>query len=845
MALYDFVWISRLVTFTQKSLSLGAENASAMTISLNWLKDYIDINLSPEEVSEILTSLGLEVEGMERVETIKGGLEGVVVGHVVECGRHPDADKLSLTKVDIGAGGELLSIVCGAPNVAQGQKVMVAPAGTTLYPLGSEEPLTLKRTKIRGELSEGMICAADELGLGEDHSGIIVLPEGTPVGMPAKDYYHVESDYIYEIGLTPNRSDATNHLGVAKDLAAFLKANRGHKGQVKLPSVEGFKADNHSLPVEVVVETPEACPRYAGVTIKGVKIGESPDWLKNRLRSIGLRPINNMVDITNFVLHELGQPLHAFDLAQVSGHKVIVKALPKGAVFTTLDEVKRELTGADLMICNGEEEGMCIGGVFGGVHSGVKETTTDIFLESAHFSPVWIRRTSMHHNLRTDAAKVFEKGSDPNIVIYALKRAALLMKELGGGQIASEIVDIYPEPVKPAEVRVKYRHIGRLIGIEIPRPELHAILDALEMKVLSDGEEAFTVAVPTNKSDVTREADVIEEILRIYGYDKVPIPEQVKTSINIAPSPDPNELRNTIGDYLAANGFQEMMALSLSQSRYYTKGPSEISEAELVYINNTSNVHLDIMRPDMLFSGLEALLHNQNRQQTGLKLFEFGRIYRHGEGGILEQQRLSLFLAGERWPESWLGNRQGPADYYSLKGFTDSILKRLGLAGYQESAVRNGNFAFGTQYHRGAQVLVQFGKVAPRISREMGLRGDIYHADFNWDALLKAAAKSSIQFEELNKFPTVRRDLALVIENSVKFSDIVAIARKVGKKLIRDINLFDVYENEAQLGKGKKSYAVSFLFEDPARTLSDKDVDKVVQELINAYEAQLGASIRR
>nr|HQU59293.1 phenylalanine--tRNA ligase subunit beta [Saprospiraceae bacterium] len=603
--------------------------------------------------------------------------------------------------------------------------------------------------------------------------------------------------------------------------------------------------DNHSLPVEVVVETPEACPRYAGVTIKGIKVGESPDWLKNRLRAIGLRPINNMVDITNFVLHELGQPLHAFDLAAVNGRKVIVKALPKGSRFTTLDEVERELTGADLMICNGKEEGMCIGGVFGGIGSGVKETTTDIFLESAHFNPTWIRRTSMHHNLRTDAAKVFEKGSDPNVVLYALKRAALLMKELGGGEIASEIVDIYPQPIKPAAVTVKYAHIGRLIGITIPRTEIHRILDALEMEILSDGEESFTVAVPTNKSDVTRQADVIEEILRIYGYDKVPIPEQVKTSINIAPQPDPNELRNIIGDYLAANGFQEMMALSLSQSRYYKKVVAGLADEKLVYINNTSNVHLDIMRPDMLISGLEALAHNQNRQQMDLKLFEFGRIYQHGSDGILEQRRLSLFLAGARWAETWLENRKGAADYYTLKSLTDNVLKRLGLSGYQESTIQEETFAFGIQYHRGAQILVQFGKVSPRISREMGLRGEVFYADFNWDALVKAAGKSKIEFQELNRFPTVRRDLAMVIENSVKFSDIVAIARKIGKKLIRDINLFDVYENEAQLGTGKKSYAVSFIFEDPAKTLSDKDVDKVVQQLIKEYEAQLGASIRR
>lgn len=816
-----------------------------MKISLNWLKEYLDIGLSPEEVSEILTGIGLEVEGMEQVETIKGGLEGVVVGKVLECSRHPNADRLSLTKVDIGNGEGPLQIICGAPNVAAGQTVMVATAGTTLYPIGSEEPLVLKKGKIRGEVSEGMICSEDELGIGEDHSGIVILPDDAPIGTPAREYFRIETDFVYEIGLTPNRSDATNHIGVAKDVAAYLKINHGHSGEVRLPSVDNFKPDNNSLPVEVIVEAPEACPRYAGVTIRGVAVGESPAWLRNRLLSIGLRPINNMVDITNFILHELGQPLHAFDLRQVAGNKIIVKALPKGAKFTTLDEVERELSGEDLMICNGREEGMCIGGVYGGINSGVKDDTTDIFLESAHFNPKWIRRTSMGHNLRTDAAKVFEKGSDPNIAVYALKRAALLMKELGGGEVASEVVDIYPEPVKPAEVEVKYAHISRLVGIEIPREEVHSILAALEMKVLSDGPEAFTVAVPTNKSDVTREADVIEEILRIYGYNKVPIPEQVKTGINIAPRPDPDELRNIAGNYLAANGCHEMMALSLSESRYYKDLYKSVPEEALVYINNTSNAQLDIMRPDMLFSGLAAVLHNQNRQQVNLKLFEFGRSYQHGENGIREEQHLSLFITGERYPESWISNRKGDADFYSLKALVSNVLARLGFSGYQETAIQDEAFAFGLQCHRGQQVLARYGQVSPRLSKQMDIRSLVYYADFQWDALLKAVRKNKIEYQELNKFPAMRRDLALVIDNSVKFNDIVAIARKVGKKLIQDINLFDVYENEAQLGKGKRSYAVSFLFEDATKTLQDKEVDKVVNQLIEAYESQLGASIRR
>jgi phenylalanyl-tRNA synthetase beta chain len=775
-----------------------------MNVSLNWLKEYIDIDLSPEEVGEILTDIGLEVEGMELVESIPGGLEGVVVGYVEECGQHPHADRLSLTKVQVGedAGG-LLQIVCGAPNVAQGQKVMVATVGTTLYPTDSEEPLKLKKGKIRGEVSEGMICAADELGVGKDHSGIMVLPEDTPVGTKARDYFNIEVDYVYEIGLTPNRSDATNHLGVAKDLAAYLKINHGLEEGVKLPDVSGFAVDNHSLPVEVVVENEEACPRYAGVTIKGLTVAESPDWLKKRLQAVGVKPINNMVDVTNFILHELGQPLHAFDLAQIEGQKIIVKTLEQNSKFITLDETERTLTNEDLMICDGNSKGMCIGGVFGGINSGVKDTTTDIFLESAHFNAKWIRRTSMRHNLRTDAAKVFEKGSDPNIAGYALKRAALLMKELGGGEIASEIVDLYPQPVEKVKIEVNYQHVNRLIGVDIPKALIHKILEALEMDILADSEDAFTVAVPTNKSDVLREADVIEEILRIYGYNKVPIPEQVKTGLNVAPKPDPNEVKDAIGNYLAASGFNEMMALSLSQSGYYTEKMPALAGQEFVYINNTSSVQLDIMRPDMLVSGLEAIVHNQNRQQQDLQLFEFGRVYFKVEGEIQEKERLSIFMTGARFPESWLNNRKGDADFYSLKALVHNVLQRLGIKNYQEEQVHNEVFAYSLRYFRGPNTVVQFGKVNPSVTKAMGVRGNVFFADFHWDVIFKAIRKNKIEYQELGKYPSMRRDLALVIDNSIKFSDIVGVARKHGKKLIKEINLFDVYENEAQLGKVK------------------------------------------
>ncbi len=814
-----------------------------MNISLNWLRRYLDINVTPEKLGEIFTDIGLELEGMEATESIKGGLRGVVVGQVMECEKHPNADKLSLTKVDVGTG-EWLQIVCGAPNVATGQKVLVATVGTTLHPTGGES-LEIKKGKIRGEESNGMICAADELGIGEDHSGILVLPENTAIGTSAKDYFKLEEDVVYEIGLTPNRSDATNHVGVAKDLAAALKINYNHTKSIKLPSVENFKVDNHSLPIEVVVENDEACPRYSGVCIKNVTVGESPDWLKNRLLSIGVRSINNIVDITNFVLHELGQPLHSFDYDVITGQKVIIKTLPEGSKFKTLDEVERSLSTEDLMICNGNSNGMCIAGVFGGAKSGVKETTKNIFLESAHFNPKWIRRSKTRHGLvNSEAARIFEKGSDPNITVYALKRAALLLQEIAGGEIASELIDLYPNIIAKKEVEVTYAQVNRLIGTEIPKLEIKKILEALELDIISESEETFTVAVPTNKADVHRPADIIEEILRIYGFNRVPIPTRVSISTNAAPKPDMNAIRNLIGDYLVANGFHEMMAMSLTESRYY-KEILPIEEEKLVYINNTSNVTQDIMRPAMLFSGLEAILHNQNRQQLDLKLYEFGRTYEKSEEKFKEYNHLSLFLTGARAAESWIQKDQTEADFYSLKSFVQNILARLGVSGYQETAFQNETFTFAIKYHRGEQVLAELGKMAPKLTKKMDIKSGVFYADFNWDNVVKASQKNVVTFAELNKFPVVRRDLALVIENSIKFADIAQIARKIGKNIVKDVNLFDVYENAEQLGDTKRSYAVSFTFEDATKTLQDKDVDKVMEQLIREYETKLGATIRR
>ena len=809
-----------------------------MLTSLNWIKQYIDTDLTAEEISEILTAIGLEVEGMETVESIQGGLRGVVIGEVKECGKHPNADRLSVTKVDIG-DGRLRDIVCGAPNVAAGQKVVVATEGTELYN-AEGKAFTIKKGKIRGEVSEGMICAEDELGLGNSHDGIMVLPDSTQVGTSAANYFNVESDIVYEIGLTPNRSDATCHLGVAKDLLAYLKINHNHSGDITLPDVSAFTAGNSHKSIEVVIQNTEACPRYAGILLENIEIKESPDWLKNKLKAVGVRPISNIVDITNYVLHELGQPLHAFDADKIAERKVIVKTLPEGTTFRTLDEVDRTLTNRDLIICDGASKGMCIGGIFGGIGSGVTENTTSIFLESAHFNASWIRKSSMHHILRTDAAKVFEKGSDPNICVFALKRAALLMQEFAGATIASDIIDIYPQPVQPVEIAITYRNINRLIGADITTDEMKDILTAMEMEITGEDASGLTIAVPTNKADVVREVDVIEEILRIYGFNKVAMPKYIKSALVTSPQPDPVVLRNTIGGMLAAAGFHEMMALSLSQSKYYG-GDVE----NLVYINNTSNIHLDIMRPDMLHSALETIAHNQNRQQNDLRLFEFGRTYCYNEENIEEQTHLSIVLTGAQEAESWHRDQQKPVSYFSLKGIIEAVLSRLGIEKYQQTTIDHHDLQFSMQYHRGNQILVSFGKVQKNHLKTFGIKQPVFFADFNWDNLLKAVKKHKIIFEELNKYPTTRRDLALVVEKTVQFQQISDIVKKTGKKIVSGINLFDVYENKEQLGENRKSYAISITFADSNKTLKDKDVDKVMQQVMQNCEKDLGAEVRK
>ncbi len=807
-----------------------------MNLSYNWLKKYIDFNLPIEELSEILTDIGLEVEGVEKVETVKGGLEGVVVGHVVECERHPNADKLSLTKVNLGEL-DLKQIVCGAPNVAAGQKVLIATIGTTLYS-AEGEPWKIKKGKIRGEVSEGMICAEDELGLGNDHDGIMVLPADVPVGTLAKDYFQIEDDYVFDIGLTPNRSDATSHLGAAKDLAAYLKINKDWKEDVNEPDISNFDVEVSNPPFAVTVENSQACPRYSGVTLSDITVGESPKWIKDVLRSIGVRPINNVVDITNFVLHEMGQPLHAFDAAKVANKEIRVKNLAEGTTFVSLDEQERKLYAEDLMICDGQDTPMCIAGVFGGLNSGVTETTTEIFLESAHFSAGSVRRSSTKHLLRTDAAKIFEKGSDPNLTVTALKRAALLLKEYGNAKITSEIVDIYPAEIKPTEIVVKYSKINKVIGTELEKEEVNDILRALEMELKPVDDNTFIVKVPTNKADVTREVDIIEEILRIYGFNKVPIPAQLKTAISYQNFPTKRQIQNAISGMLTNNGFNEMMGLSLIESEKYYG-----DQAGLVYINNTSNIHLNIMRPDALMTGLKSVAHNLNHQQSDVKLYEFGRYYRQDGETFNETEFLSLFITGKEGVAAW-NSSSTDSDIYAIKKWVGQVLTKAGISGFQSKPTEHEHLAIGLDFHRGPSNIVSFGEVKKKVLKKAEISQPVYYAEFNYKSLVRAAGKASIQVKEISKYPSTERDLSLVIGKEVQFEDILRITNKTEKKLIKETTLFDVYRNEEQLGEGKKSYAVKFVFQDNSKTLKDKEVDKVMSSLIDNFKSKLGAEIR-
>jgi phenylalanyl-tRNA synthetase beta chain len=822
-----------------------------MKISLDWLQQYVHVTASKEAVSDILTNIGLEVEGQEAYETIPGSLAGFVIGQVQTCIPHPNSDKLSLTTVEVG-GEEPLPIVCGAPNVAAGQKVVVATIGTLLYPEDGE-PFKIKKSKIRGEVSMGMICAEDELGLGKGHAGIMVLEADAPVGQAAADYFadRIVSDTIYDIGLTPNRSDATGHLGVAFDLSAALRTNYEHQGAFTRPEVSNWDSSSNNLEIQVTVEQTEQCQRYAGVCLENLTVKPSPEWLQHRLKSIGLTPKNNVVDITNFVLHELGQPLHAFDYDKIGGQGIVVKNLPEGSTFQTLDEEKRQLSSEDLMICDAQGNGLCMAGVFGGLTSGVTESTTRIFLESAYFDPTAIRRSSMRHLLRTDAATRFEKGVDPNSVLFALQRAVFLLQKYANASIASELVDWYPNPVARQEVAVRFDKVTNLIGADIPRGDLKAILSYLDMTMVQEDDVQFTVAVPTDKVDVTRDADVIEEILRIYGYNKVATPDTVNSVLSFAPKPNPFKVKNLLAELLTSIGFNEMMATSMTRSQYYNDHwPQE--EESLVFVNNTSNQHLDLMRPSMLFSGLEAIVHNQNRQQQNLKLYEFGKIYRKLRLGkeekraYVEQQQLTLFLTGQRTEENWHQAQQATS-FFSLKAAVEHILKRIGVDTnkLQTTALEEAPFTYALRYHRGKQDVVRFGRVDGNIAQGMGVKQEVFYAEFDFDVLLQILKKHQVQYQPISKYPAVRRDLALVLDNRVRYQEVLGVAIKTGGKQLRATNLFDVYENEEQVGKDKKSCSISFIFQDDNKTMKDKDIDKIMSKLIHTYENKLQALIRK
>lgn len=818
-----------------------------MKISYNWLKDYIGIEIDPHSLSEILTSIGLEVEGVEEWESVRGGLRGVVIGEVVTCRKHPDADKLSVTTVDIGRG-EHLHIVCGAPNVAAGQKVPVAVTGTTLY--RGEESLELKKTKIRGEVSEGMICAEDELGLGDSHEGILVLDSSAVPGTPASEYFSVVHDTIFEIGLTPNRIDSGSHFGVARDLAAYLSLNSGLDHEARKPSVDSFKTDSNTSGFEVIVENSNDCPRYTGITISDVTIGESPEWMKTRLRSIGLNPINNVVDITNFVQHEIGQPLHSFDADKITGKKVIIKNLPDKTGFLTLDGLDRSLSSRDLMICN-EEEGMCIAGVFGGIKSGVTSASKNIFLESAHFNAVSIRKTSKRHSLQTDASFRFERGTDPNITVWALKRAAIMIKELAGGKISSDIIDIYPEKIRNTITEVSFRNIERLIGKKIGKETIRRILGLLDIIILREDDETMLLEIPAYRVDVKLEADVIEEILRIYGYNNVEINDHVNSTLTYIGKPDLEKVVNTVSDLLSANGFAEIMCNSLNPAAWY-EGNSDFDASQLVTLANPLSSDLNAMRQSLLYGGLSSVIWNINRQCYDLRLYEFGNCYfRTGHGypvpsvdDYTERKSLDIFITGKTGKESW-NYKTNPTDFFHIKSATEMIFSRLGI---DSVLLANGEsqkkyFAESITYVLNNKVLAETGKLSKSMLSRFDIGQDVFYSHIDWDQVTMLIGRKAITYTELPKYPAVRRDMAMLLDRGIKFIRIRDIAFKTEKNVLRDVNLFDVYESDS-LGAYKKSYAVSFILRDDLRTLTDKNIDKVMNNLRRAFENELGARIR-
>lgn len=819
-----------------------------MNISYNWLKQYINIDITPDALSKALTSIGLEVGGVEEVQTIKGGLEGLVVGEVLTCVAHENSDHLHVTTVNVGEENPL-QIVCGAPNVAAGQKVIVATVGTKLY--AGDESFSIKRSKIRGVESMGMICAEDEIGVGTSHDGIIVLPADVPVGMLAKDYYGIKNDTLLEVDITPNRVDAASHYGVARDLAAYF-ALKDASVKLTKPSVEAFTVQNTNLTIPVTVENTEACPRYSAVTISGVKVQESPEWLKNYLQIIGLRPINNIVDATNFVLHELGQPLHAFDADKINGGEVRVKNMPEGTVFTTLDGVERKLNAADLMICNATEP-MCIGGVFGGLQSGVTETTQNVFLESAYFHPVSIRKTARRHGLNTDASFRFERGCDPTNTIYVLKRCALLIQEVAGGVISSDVIDIYPVEIKPFEVQLSLKKVNSLIGKEIGAENIEKILTALEMNIAERTADGYVLQVPAYRVDVQRDVDVIEDILRIYGYNNVEIGDTLKSTLSFGSKPDSYKLENLISEQLTAQGFNEILNNSLTKGGYYTDLTS-YPAANSVKILNPLSSDLNVMRQTLLFGGLDNIARNVNRKNADLKFYEFGNCYQftaenktenNALAAYSESYHLGLWLTGNKHSQSWVSADE-KTSVYELKAYVENILARLG---FDIRKMVVGEFANDllseamTIYTRSGKQLAVYGIVHPKIRKTMDIDAEVYFADINWTVLMAEINTQNVKYTELAKFPEVKRDLALLLDKQVTFAEIEKLAYETERKLLKNVNLFDVYEGK-NLEAGKKSYAVSFVLQDSTKTLADAQIDPIMKKLQQAFETKLGAKLR-
>ena len=821
-----------------------------MNISYNWLKEYVDFDMTPEEVSAALTSIGLETDGVEEVQTIKGGLEGLVIGEVLTCVDHPDSDHLHITTVDLGDGNPV-QIVCGAPNVAAGQKVVVATIGTKLY--DGDNCFTIKKGKIRGAESHGMICAEDEIGIGTSHDGIIVLPDSAVPGTPAKEYYNIKSEYLIGVDITPNRADACSHYGVARDLYAYTMQNKGVSA-LRRPSVDGFKVDSHDLEIDIDVQNSDACLRYAGVTVKGVTVKESPEWLKNKLQIIGVRPINNIVDITNYILHAYGQPMHCFDADKIKGGKVVVRTMPEGTPFVTLDGEERKLSERDLMICNAEEP-MCIAGVFGGLESGTTEETKNVFLESAYFHPTWVRKTSRRHALQTDSSFRFERGTDPNCVIYALKQAAMLIKELAGGEIAMEIKDIYPSPVAHFPVELKYSYVNSLIGAEIAPETVKSIVSSLEMEIKEETAEGITLAVPPYRVDVQRPCDVVEDILRIYGYNTVEIDTTLHSSIITKGAEDrSHKLQNLVSEQLVGCGFNEIMNNSLTAAAYYDELETYAS-ANLVRLMNPLSNDLNVMRQTMLFGGLESMQRNISRKYTDLSFFEFGNCYRFDAdkrtpekilSPYSEDYHLALWMTGNNVSASWIDAGRA-VTVYDLKAIVEHIFDRLGFkpAARLVSTFSNDIFSAGMQVQAQSnkKVVAQLGIIRKKIAKRFDIENEVFYADINWSELMRAVRNAKVGYSEISKYPAVRRDLALLLDKQVTFAQIEQIARETEKKLLKEVALFDVYEGK-NLEEGKKSYAVSFTLQDDSQTLNDKQIDKVMSRLMENFEKRLGAKQR-